>query len=350
MKGPGLFLVQFLGPRAPRNSLPELAEWAAGLGYKGVQIPTFRPALFDLQLAATSKIYCDETKGMLAAHGIEITELSTNRQGHMVAFNPAYGPLLGPLGPAESAHDPVKRQQWARDQLLLAARASGNLGLTRHITFSGHLLWPFWYPYPPAPPGLIDDGFTELARVWRPILDAFDAEGVDVCFELHPGEDLYDGRTFEMLLDKLGGHPRCNILFDPSHLLLQHIDYAGFVEVYHERIRAFHVKDAEFIPSARSGVFGGYQTWGDRPGRFRSPGDGQIDFGGLFSRLAHHGYDGWAVVEWECYIKHPEDGARDAVDFVRRHMIRATGTPFDAFMRGDADPQRNRRILGLPAS
>ncbi|MFN0164599.1 MAG: sugar phosphate isomerase/epimerase family protein [Burkholderiales bacterium] len=326
--------------------MAELGEWAAGLGYKGVQIPTFRPDVFDLKRAAESKTYCDEVKGMLAAQGLEITELSTHRQGHMVAFNPAYLPLLAQLGPAESANNHAARQQWAREQLMLAAKASGNLGLTRHVTFSGHLLWPFLYPYPPAPAGLIDDGFAELARVWRPILDAFDAVGVDVCYELHPGEDLHDGATFERLLDKLGGHQRCRILFDPSHLLLQHIDYVGFVEIYHERIGSFHVKDAEFVKSARSGTYGSFHTWGERPGRFRSLGDGQVDFKSLFSRLAYHGYNGWATVEWECYLKHPMDGAREAVDFVKRHMIHTTDTPFDAFMRPAGDTARNRRILG----
>jgi len=347
VKGPALFLVQFLGPRAPKNSLPELAEWAASLGYKGVQIPTFRPDVFDLARAAESRTYCDEVKGMLASHGLEITELSTHRQGHLVAMNPAYGPMLAEFGPPQFANDVTGRQDWARAQLKLAARASGNLGLKTHATFSGHLLWPFFYPYPPVPAGLVDDAFTELARIWRPILDAFDAEGVDVCFELHPGEDLHDGHTFECLLEKLGGHPRCNILYDPSHMLLQHVDYVGFIDHYHDRIRAFHVKDAEFVRSARSGVYGGYQTWGERPARFRSLGDGQVDFKGIFSRLAYHGYSGWAVVEWECYLKHPEDGAREAVGFVERHLLRTTETAFDAFMRPKADAGRNRRVLGL---
>ncbi|MGE0316101.1 MAG: sugar phosphate isomerase/epimerase family protein [Lautropia sp.] len=347
MKGPALFLVQFLGPRAPSDSLPELAAWAASLGYEAVQLPTFRPDLFDLERAAASLTYCDEVKGVLGEHGLVLSELSTHRQGHCVATNPAYGPMLDHFGPAALAGDATARQRWAREQLMLAAKASGKLGLASHVTFSGHLLWPFLYPYPPLPAGLVDDAFTELARIWRPIMDAFDDAGCDVCFELHPGEDLHDGHTFELLLDKLGGHRRCNILYDPSHLLLQHIDYLGFIERYHERIRAFHVKDAEFVRSDRSGVYGGYQTWGERPGRFRSLGDGQVDFGSVFSRLAYHGYDRWAVVEWECYLKHPEDGAREAVDFVRRHMIRRTAAPFDDFMRAGGDPARNRRVLGL---
>lgn len=347
MKGPAVFLVQFLGPRAPKNSLPELAEWAAGLGYQGVQIPTFRPDVFDLARAAESRTYCDEIKGMLASHGLQITQLSTHRQGHLVSFNPAYGPYLSAMGPPQFANDPIARQAWARDQLLLAAKASGNLGLRSHVTFSGHLMWPFLYPYPPAPAGLVDDAFAELARIWRPILDAFDAQGVDVCYELHPGEDLHDGHTFERFVEKLGGHERANILYDPSHLHLQHMDYVGFIEVYHERIKAFHAKDAEFVPSARSGTYGGYQTWGERPGRFRTLGDGQIDFKSIFARLCHHGFDDWAVVEWECYLRNPEEGAMLSARFVREHLLTTTAEPFDAFMRAKSDAANNRRILGL---
>lgn len=347
MKGPALFLVQFLGVRAPKTSLSELGEWAAGLGYKGVQVPTFRPDVFDLKRAAESKTYCDEVKGMLAGHGLAITNLSTHRQGHVVAFNPAYGPLLEGFWPPELADDVTARQQWARQQVLLAARAAGNLGLKTHVTFSGHLMWPFFYPFPPPSRGLVDEAFAELGRIWRPLLDAFDERGIDVCFELHPGEDLHDGRTFEMFLEKVGQHPRANILYDPSHLHLQHMDYVGFIDIYHQRIKAFHVKDAEFVKSAKSGTYGSYQGWGERPARFRSLGDGQIDFTSIFARLAHHGYDDWAVVEWECYLKHPEDGAREAVAFVNKHLVRTTPEPFDEVMRPKGDLAANRRILGL---
>ncbi len=347
MKGPGIFLIQFLGPEPPHDTLEGLAGWAAGLGFKGVQLPTFRKDIFNLEQAAQSKGYCDDIKGMLADKGLEISELSTHRQGHICAFNPAFNDILRSFGPPEFADDPEGRKQWARRQLLLAAKAAANLGLKTHASFCGNLLWPYFYPYPPPPRGLIDDGFTELARIWRPILDAFDDAGVDVCFEIHPGEDVHDGVTFEMFLDKLRGHPRCNILYDPSHMLLQQMDYVGFIDIYHERIKAFHVKDAEFIPSARCGVYGGFQRWGNRPGRFRSLGDGQIDFGAIFSRLAFHGYPGWAVLEWECYLKRSEDGAREAAPFISRHMIQVTRQAFDAFMTDKADPQINRRLLGI---
>jgi sugar phosphate isomerase/epimerase len=233
------------------------------------------------------------------------------------------------------------------EQLRWAAKASRNLGLSAHATFSGALAWPFFYPWPHRPAGLIDEAFAELGRRWLPILRAFDEAGVDVCFELHPGEDLHDGTTFERFLEVVGGHERANILYDPSHMILQQMDYLAFLDLYHERVRAFHVKDAEYRPSGRSGVYGGYQEWIDRPGRFRSLGDGQIDFRSIFSKLAEYDYPGWAVVEWECCLKHPEDGAAEGARFIRERIIRVTDRAFDEFAGGGAEPGRNRRILGL---
>jgi len=347
MKGPAIFLAQFAGERPPFDTLEGMGRWAAELGYVGVQVPTSDPGLFDLERAAESKTYCDEVAGRLRDVGVEITELSTHLQGQLVAVHPAYAPLFAGFAPSSIRSDPRKWSEWATRQLRAAARASAHLGLAAHATFSGALLWHTVYPWPQRPPGLVEEGFAELARRWRPILDAFDDAGVDVCFELHPGEDLHDGATFERFVEAVGGHPRASILYDPSHFVLQQLDYLAFIDLYHERIKAFHVKDAEFRPSGRSGVYGGFQSWVDRPGRFRSPGDGQIDFTQVFSRFAKHGYKGWAVIEWECCLKHPEDGAREGAPFIRRHMIRTADKSFDDFAASGTDQAANRRILGL---
>jgi sugar phosphate isomerase/epimerase len=347
LQGPGLFLAQFAGDEAPFNSLPAIARWAAELGYQGVQIPSWDARLFDLRRAAESRTYCDEISGVLAEAGVQLTELSTHLQGQLVAVHPAYNVAFDGFAPAEVRGNPQARQQWATEQMMLAARASKNLGLTAHATFSGALAWPYLYPWPQRPPGLIDTAFEELAARWRPILDAFGEAGTDVCFELHPGEDLHDGITFEMFLARVGGHERCNILYDPSHFLLQQLDYLGFIDVYRERIKAFHVKDAEFNPTAKQGVYGGFQPWIDRAGRFRSLGDGQVDFTGIFSRLAQYDFAGWAVLEWECCLKHPEQGAAEGAAFIADHIIRVTDHAFDDFASAGSDLAANRRMLGL---
>jgi len=333
IKGPGIFLAQFIGNEAPFNSLEVIADWAAGLGYKGVQIPTNDPRFLDLAKAADSQDYCDEIVGKLAEKGLSITELSTHLQGQLVAVHPAYDAMFDGFAPPEVRGRPDARQEWAVDQLKLAARASRRLGLTAHATFSGALAWPYFYPWPQRPAGMVEEAFGELARRWRPILDAFDENGVDVSYEIHPGEDLHDGATFEMFLDRVDQHPRANILYDPSHFVLQQLDYLAFLDIYHARVTSFHVKDAEFRPSGRVGVYGGYQSWIDRPGRFRSLGDGQVDFGQIFSKMAQYDYPGWAVLEWECALKHPEQGAAEGAPFIARHIIPVTDRAFDDFAK-----------------
>lgn len=347
IKGPALFLAQFAGDEPPFDDWDGVTRWAADCGYLGVQVPVGDPRFFDLARAAESRTYCDEVAGVAAANGVRLTELSTHIQGQLVAVHPAYDALFDGFADPSVRGDPAKRGAWAVEQVKLALTASRNFGLNAQAAFSGALAWPYLYPWPQRPPGLIETAFDELARRWRPILDHADAMGVDLCFEIHPGEDLHDGVTFEMFLDRVGGHPRAKMLYDPSHYVLQALDYLDHIDIYHERIGMFHVKDAELNPTGRQGVYGGYQGWVDRAGRFRSPGDGQVDFRQVFSKLTAHGFEGWAVVEWECALKHPEDGAREGAAFVRDHIIRVTERAFDDFAAGGADEAANRRMLGL---
>ena len=347
IKGPGLFLAQFAGDAAPFNSWDAITKWAAECGYVGVQVPSWDARLFDLAKAATSKDYCDEIAGVARANGVEITELSTHLQGQLVAVHPAYDEMFDGFAAPHVRGNPKARQAWAVEQVKAALTASRNLGLKAHVTFSGALAWPFVYPWPQRPAGLIERAFDELATRWRPILDHADAMGVDLCYEIHPGEDLHDGASFEMFLDRVDGHARANMLYDPSHYVLQGLDYLANLDIYRDRIRMFHVKDAELNPDGRQGVYGGYQSWVNRAGRFRSVGDGQVDFGAIFSKLAANDFDGWAVVEWECCLKHPEDGAREGAAYVRDCIIRVTDKAFDDFAGAGADEAANRRILGL---
>ncbi|NQZ56336.1 MAG: sugar phosphate isomerase/epimerase [Lentisphaeraceae bacterium] len=347
MQQPALFLAQFMNDEAPFNNLDSIAAWAAAKGFKGLQIPSWDSRCIDLKLAAESQTYCDELSGKLATHGLKITELSTHLQGQLVAVHPTYNEMFDGFAPPQFQGNAPARTEWAVEQLKYAARASEKLGLKAHATFSGSLLWHTVYPWPQRPAGLVETAFKELAKRWLPIFDEFDKCGVDVCFELHPGEDLHDGVTFERMLEACDNHSRCNILYDPSHFVLQCLDYLDFIDIYHDRIKAFHVKDAEFIPNGRSGVYGGYQDWIDRPGRFRSLGDGQVDFKGIFSRLAKYDFDGAPVLEWECCMKHPEDGAAEGARFIKDHIIRVTERTFDDFAEQAADEASNRRILGI---
>lgn len=346
IKGPGIFLAQFLDDHAPFNNLQSICLWAESLGYKGVQLPTWDSRIFNLAQAAESKTYADEIAGIVNECGLEITELSAHLQGQLVAVHPAYDQLFDAFAPPEVHNNSRARTDWAIEQLKLTARASHHLGLSAAASFSGSLCWPYLYPWPQRPAGLTDEAFTELARRWTPLLDEFDKHGVDLCYEIHPNEDLHDGITYELFLEKTGHHSRACILYDPSHFVLQCMDYLAFIDHYHEKIKMFHAKDAEFNPSGKQGVYGGYQEWINRAGRFRSLGDGQIDFKSIFSKLTQYDFKGWAVLEWECCLKNSEDGAREGAEYILGHIIHTSGKAFDDF---SATPGKvtNRSILGL---
>ena len=347
IKGPAIFLAQFAGDEAPFNSFDAICRWVAGMGYKGVQVPSWDGRLFDLEKAADSQDYCDEIAGVAASHGLAITELSTHLQGQLVAVHPAYDAQFDGFAAPHVRGNPRARQEWAVDQVKKAGTASKRLGLNAHASFSGALAWPYLYPWPQRPAGLVEDAFDELARRWTPILNHFDECGVDIAYEIHPGEDLHDGVTFEMFLERVNNHPRANILYDPSHFVLQCLDYLDYIDIYHERIKCFHVKDAEFNPTGRQGVYGGYQSWVNRAGRFRSLGDGQVDFSSIFSKMAQYDFPGWAVLEWECALKHPEAGAAEGAPFIAQHIIRVTERAFDDFADSGSDRALNRRLMGL---
>jgi len=347
LKGPGIFLAQFIGDEVPFNTLENICQWAKEKGFVGVQIPTLDDRFIDLKKAAESKTYADDLKGKVNSFGLEITELSTHLQGQLVAVNPVYDALFDSFAPDQYRKNPKARQEWAVQQMKYAAKASQNLGLNAHATFSGALLWPTVYPWPQRPEGLVEEGFTELAKRWLPILNVFDECGVDVCYEIHPGEDLHDGISYEMFLEKVNYHKRACLLYDPSHFVLQCLDYLAYIDNYHERIKAFHVKDAEFNPTGKQGVYGGYQSWLNRAGRFRSLGDGQVDFKSIFSKLAAYDYAGWAVLEWECCLKNSEDGAREGAAFIKDHIIHVTQKAFDDFAGTLKDDKLNRTVLGI---
>lgn len=347
IKGPSLHLAQFADNKAPFNSLEDIARWAAGVGFKGLQIPAWDQRLFDVATAASSQTYCDDVNGMLASHGLVASELTTHIFGQLVAVHPAYDAMCDSFAPEALRGNPAARTAWALEQLKLSARASRRMGLSDMGTFSGSFAWPYLFPFPQRPAGLIETAFEELARRWRPILDACDEQGVNLCYEIHPSEDLHDGTSFERFHELVGQHARCKILFDPSHFVLQQLNYLDYIDIYREHIRMFHVKDAEFLPSGRQGIYGGYSSWLERAGRFRSLGDGQVDFKTIFSKFAQYDYQGWASLEWECCLKDQEDGAREGVEFINRHIIRVTDRIFDDFAGAPVNPGQINAMLGI---
>lgn len=346
IQGPAIFLAQFVRAEPPFDTLEGICRWAASLGYKGVQIPAWEdPRFIDLAQASESRAYCDDFRARLAGWGVEVTELNGALAGQVMAMHPAYAEAFQPFYPR--GLDDGSRTAWATEQLKKTVRAAANLGTNCVPVLSGGFAWHLAYPWPQRPPGLIDEAFAELARRWLPVLNLAEQLGVAIAFELHPGSDLFDGHTFERFLEEVRDHSAAAINYDPSHFVLQALDYAQFITIYGARIRGFHVKDAELRPDGRGGVYGGYRTWEGRAGRFRSPGDGQVDFKRVFTLLTESGYHGWAVLEWECCVKSPEQGAREGAPFIARHLIEPTRVAFDDFAATTRDAVLNRRLLGL---
>jgi sugar phosphate isomerase/epimerase len=347
IKGPALLIAQLADDKPPFNSLPAIATWASGLGYKGLQLPSTDRRFIDLAKCADSQTYADEITGTLRDVGMEVTELVTALEGQLVAVHPAYDTVYDGFAPASVRGNPAARQAWAVNQMKVAAKASQRLGIKAVQSFSGSLAWPYVYPWPQRPAGLIEEAFAELAKRWRPILDAFDEAGVDIAFELHPSEDVFDGETFEQFLEAVGNHPRCNINYDASHFIKQGLDYVAFIDFYHIRIKGFHVKDAEFRPTGKQGFYSGYKSWLKRAARDRSLGDGQVDFKQIFSKFAEYDFAGWAVYEWEDCLKHPEVAAAEGAPFIAAHIIRVTDKTFDDFAATGTDRGAIRDILGI---
>ncbi len=345
IKGPGIFLAQFLDDHAPYDNLENISKWASSLGFKGAQLPTWDSRVIDLDKASSSQTYCDELKGTLSAQGLEVIELASYLQGQCLAMHPAYETLFQPFYPI--GLNDAQRTEWAANQLKKTIDASSRLGTTNVSVLSGSLAWPFLYPWPQRSDGLIYEAFNELVTRWLPILDYASEKDITIGFELHPGSDLFDGATYQRFLEMVDGHRAACITYDPSHFLLQQADYCHFIELFADRIKAFHVKDAEFRPSGLGGVYGSYADWKDRAGRFRSLGDGQVDFKRIFTLLTELGYEGWAILEWECSIKSPEQGAREAAPFIANHIIETTHKAFDDFAKSETNQALNRKLLGL---
>ena len=345
IKGPAICLAQFLRDEEPYNNLENIGKWVAGLGYKGVQVPSWDGRVFDRDLAAESKTYCDEYNGKLQEMGLEVTELGGFLAGQVLAIHPAYEIMFEGFHP--KGLKGKERTEWAAGELKKCVDASVHLGTNVVPTLSGGLAWHMVYPWPQRPEGIIDEAFKELTSRWLPLLDYAEEKGVVFAYELHPGSDVYDGATYEIFLDYTDDHPAACLNYDASHFVLQQLDYLEFIQFYGDRIRGFHVKDAEFRPNGRLGVYGGYQSWAGRAGRFRSLGDGQVDFTRVFTLLTEAGFTGWAALEWECAVKSPEQGAAEGAPFIAKHLIETTEVAFDDFAATGADEEANRRILGL---
>ena len=347
MKGPGLFLAQFATDTPPHNTLAGIAKWAKDYGYKAIQIPTWDSRFFDLDRAYDSETYCDEIKGKLADIGIAISEFSTHFQGQMVSVHPAYDAMFDGQCPAAVRGNPEKRRLWAAEQVRKAARVSRRFGLTEHVTFTGSLAWPYFYPYPQRPAGLIEECFAEQGRRWKPILDVYRGERRRPLLR-NPSQRRRVRRRNLRHVSRRRRRPQAlqhQLRRQPLHQAMHGLSRL------HRRLSRSHQdvprQGRRVQPDGEAGVYGGYKGWLERAGRDRSLGDGQVNFKAIFSKLAAYDFAGWAVYEWECCLQHPEVAARKGAKFIANHIIEVTDRVFDDFAATGADRATNLKLLGI---
>jgi sugar phosphate isomerase/epimerase len=364
VKGIALFIAQGWG-KPGWETLEQCAKSAAGLGYDGLQVPLWNDGPIDVELAATSTDYCQEQQGIATEAGCPIVELANHVEGQLVRCGAAYQPLFRGFAPKEIRGNWNEVTAWAQNRLKLSAKTTRNFGFDRVATFPGTSIFHTGYEWPQRPKGLVNAAFNALANAWRPVFETGDEVGVQFAFELHPMEELMDGSTFNRFKDHIGDRKSAKILADLSHRVLAGAtqeNMEAFIRNHADDIIMWHVKDGEFIPTGESDAYGSYLPWQNRPGAFRSTGDGQIDHQRIFDLVGRElKLPVWATVEWECKTKGWSQGVREAVEFCRawlnqtqipeRTAAEVTNEVFDDFVGGGGiDLELISEILGIPVS
>lgn len=312
--------------------LAVLAEKAAEWGYDGLELACWGDH-FDVGRAAADPDYCVEVRELLGSHGLDVFSISNHLVGQAVCdpIDERHREIL----PAEvwGDGDPEGVRGRAAEEMARTARAAANFGVPVVNGFTGSSIWHLLYGFPPVTTAMIDEGFRDFARRWKPILDVFDEVGVRFALEVHPTEIAFDTVTAARAVEAVDGHPSFGFNYDPSHLAYQGVDCVDFIARHGQRIHHVHVKDVSWAPHPRSsGVFGGHLPFGhaDRFWDFRSPGRGDVPFEEIIRALHWIGYGGPLSVEWEDSGMDREHGAEEACDFVRALDFPTSDHGFDA--------------------
>ena len=311
---------------------------ARSFGYDGVELACWGDH-FDVVRAVEEEGYCRSRHEVLERHGLECHAIANHLVGQAVCdrIEQRHQAIL----PARvwGDGDPAGVRARAIEEMKVTARAAARLGVNVVSGFVGSSIWHLLYSFPPVDPAQIDEGFREFAKLWNPILDVFDEEGVRFSLEVHPTEIAFDLATADRAIDALGGREAFGFNYDPSHLGYQGVDYVGFIRHFRERIYHVHMKDVGWSDRpTRAGVFGGHLGFGhpDRFWDFRSLGRGRIDFESIIRALNKIEYAGPLSVEWEDPGMDREHGAAEAAAFVKKLDFAPPGAAFDsAFARDD---------------
>ncbi len=315
--------------------LAELAPMAKRFGYDGLELACWGDHV-DVARAAEDPAYCARQRKILSDQGLGLWAIANHLVGQLT-LDPNSDHRSDAWAPPSCAGNPEKKRAWAIEEMKRTARAAHNLGVSVVTGFTGSPIWHMIYPWPPAGPTDIADGYKRFAEVWVPILDEYQAQGVRFALEVHPGEIAFDLYSMQMALDAVHSHPAFGINLDPSHLIWQGVDPVEMIHAFPDRIFHVHVKDASVVRNGRTGILSSHLPFGDprRAWDFRSPGRGDVQFTPMVRALNQVGYQGPLSVEWEDNTMERTVGAPEAAAFVRRMDFPspAGGSFEDAFKR-----------------
>jgi sugar phosphate isomerase/epimerase len=311
----------------------ELCGLASGWGYDGLEIASWGDH-FDVRRAVDEPEYVSERRAILERHGLQVHAISNHLVGQAVCDDPLderHEAILPPHVWGDG--DPEGVRERAAEEMKATARAAAALGVEVVTGFSGSAVWHLLAMFPPVAEERIERGFADFAARWNPILDVFDEVGVRFALEVHPSEIAYDYWTTLRALEALERRPTFGLNFDPSHMMWQDVDPAGFLYDFRDRIYHVHVKDTKRRLDGRNGRLGSHLPWADprRGWDFISPGHGDVPWETCVRMLNAIGYDGPLSVEWEDAGMDRLVGAPDALAFIRRLAdIAPPAAAFDA--------------------
>jgi sugar phosphate isomerase/epimerase len=313
------------------NLCQKAAEW----GYEGLEIACWGDHM-DVGRAAEDMVYINSKKQILEINGLKCWALGAHLAGQCVGD--IYDERLNAFVPEHVKGQSEKITQWAIGEMKSTAKAAKNMGCTVVNGFMGSPIWKAWYSFPPTAEDEIEKGFALILKLWTPIFDEFDRQGIRFALEVHPTEIAFDLYTARRLLETFDFRPTLGFNFDPSHLLWQGMEPHLFIREFPDRIYHVHMKDVAVTLDGKAGILGSFLPFGDlrRGWNFRSLGHGDVNFEDIIRELNSINYSGPLSVEWEDNGMDREFGARESLEFVRAINFSPSDVAFDLDMKSDS--------------
>ncbi len=309
----------------------EVCRKMMAFGYEGLEIACWGDHM-DVRKAATDPSYIEEKKKILQKYNLGCWALGAHLSGQLVGDD--WDPRVDTFAPPELAGQPDKIREWAIEEMILTAKAAAAMGCKVVTGFMGSPIWKYFYSFPPTTEEMVEEGYDKIVRLWSPIFDEFDKQGVKFALEVHPSEIAYDYYSTQKLFEKFNSRTTLGINFDPSHLIWQGMKPETLIQDFPDKIYHVHMKDAAVTLDGKTGILGSHLQFGSRcrGWNFRSLGHGDVDFEIMIRSLNEAGYSGPLSVEWEDNGMDREFGAAEACDFVKRYNFSPSNVNFDEAM------------------